>query len=437
MISCYFYMVFVPKYIIILFVIILIDYFLANQIQKANGRLKFFLLVTSLTANISILVFFKYFNFFNQNVLELFKLIGVNYKVSGLEILLPIGLSFHTFQSMSYTIEVYRGHQIAEKHLGYFANYVLFFPQMIAGPIEKFDHLGSQLKKNIQPHYQNFSDGFKLILFGLFVKMALADNIAPYVNEIYSNPIKHNSAHVLMGIIFFSFQIYADFFGYSTIAVGSAKLLGINIIHNFQTPYLSLSINQFWTRWHISLSNWFREYLYFPLGGNKVNFLRWVRNILIVFAISGLWHGASYTFIVWGLLHGAIIILERLFNKLFKIEIMHMSLILKTFFIVKTFLVASFIWVFFRAESFPKVMEIYSALVKNWAVAGSSEITVLPALFAVLTVIIFDFWLFKTRIDLKLSMMKTPFRWAVYGILIFGLMALAGTQKFTFIYFQF
>ncbi|HRH11908.1 MAG TPA: MBOAT family O-acyltransferase, partial [Bacteroidia bacterium] len=309
--SCYFYMVFVPKYILILFFIILVDYVAALTIEKVEGRLKFFYLLASLAANIGLLSFFKYFNFLNENLVSVFSLFGKEFHPVNLNILLPIGLSFHTFQSMSYTIEVYRGKQKAERHLGYFANYVLFFPQMVAGPIERYDTLGNELKKEAKPLYQNFSDGFKLILFGLFIKMTVADNIAPFVNQVYNDPMKHSSSQILGAVFLFSIQIYADFFGYSTIALGSARLLGIKIMDNFKTPYLSKSVSEFWTRWHISLSTWFRDYLYISLGGNRVGIPRWCLNIMIVFMVSGLWHGASWTFVVWGALHGLMLLLER------------------------------------------------------------------------------------------------------------------------------
>jgi alginate O-acetyltransferase complex protein AlgI len=292
--SCYFYMAFVPKYILILYIIIIIDYFSAILIENSDSpRKKKAFLVLSLLSNILLLAFFKYFNFLNENLASLLNLAGANVEPFNLAILLPIGLSFHTFQSMSYTIEVYRGRQKAEKHFGYFSNYVLFFPQMVAGPIERYDRLGNELKKDHPPLYSNFAHGFRLILFGLFIKMAIADNIAPYVNEVYANPADYSTAQVWVSVLLFSFQIYADFFGYSTIALGSARLLGITIMDNFKTPYLSQSIGEFWNRWHISLSTWFRDYLYIPLGGNRVKVPRWCINIMIVFMVSGLWHGAS------------------------------------------------------------------------------------------------------------------------------------------------
>jgi len=319
--SCYFYMAFIPKYIFILFFIIIIDYLSAIAIEKNEGKLKLTYLIASLSANILLLCFFKYFNFLNDNLAPLFSFFGKDFHPINLQIILPIGLSFHTFQSMSYTIEVYRGKQKAEKHIGYFANYVLFFPQMVAGPIERYDRLGEELKKEQNLIYQNISDGLKLVLFGLFVKMTIADNIAPFVNQIYNDPLKHSSEEVLLGVFMFSFQIYADFFGYSTIALGSAKILGIKIMDNFKTPYFSKSVTEFWSRWHISLSSWFKDYLYIPLGGNRVAIPRWSLNILIVFMLSGLWHGANWTFVVWGALHGLVLLIERYFSKIFMFEI--------------------------------------------------------------------------------------------------------------------
>lgn len=434
--SCYFYMVFVPKYILILFLIIIVDYIAALTIERVQGRLKLFYLVASLTANVGLLAFFKYFNFFNENLVSVFSLFGKEFHPVNLNIILPIGLSFHTFQSMSYTIEVYRGRQKAETHLGYFANYVLFFPQMVAGPIERYETLGNELKNVHKPLYENFSDGFKLILFGLFIKMAVADNIAPYINQIYADPLKYNSSEVLLSVFLFSFQIYADFFGYSTIALGCARLLGINIMNNFKTPYLAKSVSEFWSRWHISLSTWFRDYLYIPLGGNRVKIPRWSINILIVFMVSGLWHGASWTFVVWGALHGIMLLLERYFSMLFKFEIKKEWSLLNAFLVLKTFVITSFIWIFFRAENFQKAKDMIKAILKNHSIQFTSLDIIMPLIFTGL-IIIFDIFLYNSRIDSKLNTLKAPYRWAFYTVLLFCLMALSGTQKFTFIYFQF
>jgi alginate O-acetyltransferase complex protein AlgI len=434
--SCYFYMAFIPKYILILFLIILIDYFSGLTIEKVQGRKRLLWLVISLSSNILLLSFFKYFNFFNENLVTLFSFMGKELHPINLDIILPIGLSFHTFQSMSYTIEVYRGRQKAERHLGYFANYVLFFPQMVAGPIERYENLGNELKVVHKPLYENFSYGFRLILFGLFIKMTVADNLAPYVNQIYANPLKYNSYEVMMAVFLFSFQIYSDFYGYSSIAVGCARMLGIRIMDNFKTPYFSKSISEFWSRWHISLSSWFRDYLYIPLGGNRVKIPRWSLNILIVFMISGLWHGASWTFVVWGALHGLMLLLERYFSLLFNFRIKERWSLLNVLLVLKTFLLTSFIWIFFRAESFQNAKDIIKALLRNTSVQWHDINFTQPLVF-VLALILLDLFTYNSRFDIKLTGLKTHYRWAVYTILIFGLLALAGTQKLAFIYFQF
>ena len=434
--SCYFYMAFVPEYILILFFLILVDYFAAILIERNQGHKRKLFLIASLTCNILLLFFFKYFNFANHNLESLGSLFGWHIKPFHLNIILPIGLSFHTFQSMGYTVEVYRGNQKAEKHLGYFANYVLFFPQMVAGPIERFQTLGNALKAEHQPVFENFKSGFRLILFGLFIKMVVADNLAPHVNLIYEAPLQHTGAEVLLAILFFSFQIYADFFGYSTIALGSAKLLGIDIMDNFKTPYLSKSITEFWSRWHISLSTWFRDYVYITLGGNKVSIPRWTFNILIVFAVSGLWHGASWTFVIWGLLHGCLRVLENYFSKVFHFKLYDKWNLLSVALSIKTFILCAFIWVFFRAETFAKAMDIFSALKHN-VFFGLKWHEVSFPIFLVCLMLLIDVTLYGKRFDYFMDKLSLPSRWAIYSVLLFLLLALSGTQKFNFIYFQF
>ncbi len=430
-------MAFIPEYIFILFFIILIDYLLARVIENAKTKkAKRSYLILSIAANVGLLVFFKYFTFINENVISILKPAGVNFKMYHLNVVLPIGLSFHTFQSMSYIIEVYRGNQKAEKHLGYFANYVLFFPQMVAGPIEKYKNLGNELKNEVRPLYDNFSNGFRLILFGLFVKMVVADNIAPLVNTVYENPAAFHSAEVWLAVVLFSFQIYADFYGYSTIALGAARLLGIHLTDNFKTPYLAISINDFWKRWHISLTSWFREYLYIPLGGSRGSTAKWVITILIVFFVSGLWHGASWTFVVWGLLHGCFYLLERLFNKVFNFKPQTGVTLLNCFLGIKTFLVVSLIWIFFRAESFSKAELVISSLFNNWSFSFHGLHYLMPVAFAFI-LFISDAMLFRQRIDLWLDNRVEVWRWSFYSIVLFCIFCLAGVESLPFIYFQF
>lgn len=433
--SCYFYMAFVPAYILILFAIIVIDFFAAHAIHGSAGARRKLYLVLSLLANILLLAFFKYFNFLNQNFEAVSSLAGIQFQPFDLDILLPVGLSFHTFQSMSYTIEVYRRRQLPEKHIGYFANYVLFFPQMVAGPIERYETLGVQLRQEHRFTYDNLAHGTRLILFGLFVKMAVADNLAPIVNQVYDSPASYSAAQVFFALVCFSFQIYADFYGYSTIALGSARLLGIRIMDNFKTPYLARNVGEFWSRWHISLSTWFRDYLYISLGGNRVKLPRWSFNIMVVFMVSGLWHGASWTFVVWGALHGLMLLSERFFSLVTGFRVTKEWSVLNVLLTVKTFLVCTLIWVFFRAESFDKAAQIFSALFANNP--GTGVINTGTSVFFMVVLFVSDLLVYNSRFDERLSPLKLPWRWAVYSIILFFLLAMSGTQKYTFIYFQF
>lgn len=267
-------------------------------------------MVISIISTCLVLFIFKYLGFVNDNLILLCNSLGIKYNIV-INLILPIGLSFHTFQSMSYVIEVYRGNQKAERNFGIYSLYVMFFPQLVTGPIERPGNLLRQLHEEKKLEYDNISKGFRLIIFGLFIKMVVADNIGYYVDLIYENPSKYNSWDIILGMVFYSFQIYGDFFGYSTIALGSAKLMGFDITDNFNTPYLSKSIAEFWHRWHISLSTWFRDYVYFPLGGSRVKFGRWAFNIMVVFILSGIWHGAAWNFLIWGAAHGLLHIIEK------------------------------------------------------------------------------------------------------------------------------
>ena len=434
--SCYFYMVFVPEYILILFGIILIDFFSAKAISRSQGRRRKLFLICSLLANILVLCFFKYFNFLNENIAWVLGLAGMEVHPISLNILLPVGLSFHTFQSMSYTIEVYRGRQKPERHLGYFANYVLFFPQMVAGPIERYDGLGKELKEEHRFTYDNLAAGLRLILFGLFTKMTIADNLAPIVNEVYAEPLNYSPGEVFMALVCFSFQIYADFFGYSTIALGSARLLGITIMDNFRTPYLSRNFTEFWSRWHISLSSWFRDYLYIPLGGNRVTLPRWTFNIMIVFMVSGLWHGASWTFVIWGALHGIMLLCERYWQLLTGAGEREEWSLVNALRVLRTFVLCTLIWVFFRAETFEQAGLIFRAL-SNFGADGSAHFAVGTAVFFCILMAVFDFFIYNNRFDRQVATRPAAIRWATYSVVLFLLLAMAGTQKFTFIYFQF
>jgi alginate O-acetyltransferase complex protein AlgI len=312
MASCYFYMAFVPIYIAILGGTIVIDYFAGIYIEKHIGAKRKWLLIISLISNITVLFVFKYYNFFIDNINGLFNLDSADSSLPYLSILLPIGLSFHTFQAMSYTIEVYRGTQKAEKHFGIYALYVMFYPQLVAGPIERPQNILHQFHEHKKFNYQNLSSGLKLMAWGLFKKVVIADRLASLVNEVYSNPTNYTSLPLIITTFFFTIQIYCDFSGYSDIAIGAAKTMGFDLMKNFNRPYAAQTISDFWNRWHISLSSWFKDYLYIPLGGNRVKIPRLYFNLMIVFIISGFWHGANWTFIIWGTIHGFYLIVALL-----------------------------------------------------------------------------------------------------------------------------
>jgi len=303
--SCFFYMCFIPIYILILAATIGVDYVAGILIERTPdpARKKAYLMM-SIVSVCAILFVFKYFNFFNNNLAALARVLHWNYPMSTLRLILPIGLSFHTFQSLSYVFEVYRGRQPAEKHFGLYSLYVMYFPQLVAGPIERPQNLLHQFKEVKRFDWQRLWNGASLSLCGLFKKVVVADSLAIYTDTIYNNSRQHTGTSLLLATYFFAIQIYCDFSGYSDIARGISRIYGIELMKNFETPYFAKSISEFWSRWHISLSTWFRDYVYIPLGGNRVSLARNMFNIGVVFLISGLWHGANWTFVIWGALHG-------------------------------------------------------------------------------------------------------------------------------------
>ncbi len=354
--SCAFYMAFIPVYILILAATIIVDYFAGIYIENNAGRSRLLFLVCSIIANVGFLAFFKYFNFLNGNFAFLARLVDWNYPISDLRIILPIGLSFHTFQAMSYTIEVYRGHQKAERHFGIYALYVMFYPQLVAGPIERPQNLIHQFYEKHSWDYKRVVSGLQLMLWGFFKKVVIADRLAVVVNHVYGNPSDFTGLPLIMATVFFAFQIYCDFSGYSDIAIGAAQVMGFTLMKNFNRPYFSKSIAEFWKRWHISLSTWFRDYLYISLGGNRVAKWRWQFNLFLTFLISGLWHGASWTYVVWGGLNGLYLIssqwTEGIRAQAVKITGLDRFPLLHRYVkVAVTFSLITFAWVFFRAKN--------------------------------------------------------------------------------------
>ncbi len=354
--SCYFYMAFVPVYILILGFTIVIDYVAGIYLEASKGKKRKRFLVASLVANIGVLAVFKYYNFLNGNITALLYGAGYQNPIPYLSILLPIGLSFHTFQAMSYTIEVYRGNQKAERNFGIYALYVMFYPQLVAGPIERPQNLLQQFYEKHEFDYDRVVQGLKMMLWGFFKKLVIADRLAIYVNVVYDNPGQHSGITLIMATIFFAVQIYCDFSGYSEIAIGAARVMGFKLMTNFNRPYFARDIAEFWKRWHISLSTWFKDYLYISLGGNRVSIPRWYFNLFFVFLISGLWHGANWTFIIWGAINGAYLVFAIIFkntsNKFNAATGLNKLPRLKHFLqIATTFLLVCFSWIFFRANN--------------------------------------------------------------------------------------
>ena len=455
--SSYFYMAFVPVYILILAFTILVDYFGGILIERNEGAARKRWLTLSVIANLGVLSFFKYYGFLSENIEVLIRGLGwTNYAIPELGIILPIGLSFHTFQSLSYTIEVYYGRQKAERHIGIFSLYVMFFPQLVAGPIERPENLLRQLHTKISFNATMVATGLRLMAWGFFKKIMIADRVAVIVNHVYNGPEDHTGPVLILATIFFAIQIYCDFSGYTDIAIGAARCLGINLMRNFRTPYYSANISEFWSRWHISLSTWFRDYLYIPLGGNRVVRWRWYYNLMITFLLSGLWHGAAWTFLIWGALHGFYLIFaivtERWRGKLGgMLGLGHVPRVNHVLQVVTTFLLVDFAWIFFRAntvhDAFYIVGNMFTGLSGFFAKGGISYWSGLlgvgrsELMLALLSIAVMEI---VQRIDLRQGApqwmdARAPWqRWALYTGLIASIVFLGSFYQTTqFIYFQF
>ena len=450
--SCYFYMTFVPQYILILLFAITVDYFAGIYLERLEGENRKFLLILSILTNVGLLFVFKYFNFFNSNISRLASFLHWNYPIEGLSIILPIGLSFHTFQSLSYVIEVYRKKQKAEKNFIVYALYVMFYPQLVAGPIERPQNVLHQFHERHEFNFERFIFGLKIMLWGFFKKVVIADRLAIYVNKVYSSPSSYTGVTLAVATIFFAFQIYCDFSGYSDIAIGSAKTMGFKLMDNFKQPYFSKTVSEFWRRWHISLSTWFKDYLYIPLGGNRVS--RWKRdfNLLITFAVSGLWHGANFTYIIWGSLNGIFLILE---NSVRNVETSFKSRLEGTlgssiYLLIRasiTFILICFAWIFFRATSLSSAIYIIKRMFQFDGFGKVSNLFQVTSYGEfMLCVILILFLLLIDYINIKKGMWeffdKKPLvlRWSFYYLLIFAILILGVydvATKTSFIYFQF
>jgi len=446
--SYYFYMSWKPEYIVLILGSTIVDYFIAIKIHGTDvkKRRKQWLAL-SLLVNLGVLFLFKYFNFFAESTHEVFAQMNIFYDSPAFEFLLPVGISFYTFQTISYSVDVYRGKLEPERNFPRFALFVSFFPQLVAGPIERATHLLPQFKQKFNFEYERVVSGLRLMLWGFFKKVVIADNIGLLVDQVYNNPGEQNGLTFLIATYFFAFQIYCDFSGYSDIAIGSARIMGFDLMENFKQPYLSTSIREFWSRWHISLSTWFRDYVYIPLGGNRTVKWRWYYNLMITFLISGFWHGANWTFIIWGAIHGILLIAGIQVAKFVKTPKKRLGIWISRLIVFHLVVLA---WVFFRADTVEIAVDILKAIALIYRdvldyLSGSSvflgfgEIELVTvAYFGMLIALLYSIdWLLTQEKAQKYYLNSPKLRMLTYFILFYWIVLGGYFGKTTFIYFQF
>ncbi len=435
--SCYFYMAFVPIYLGILALTIVIDYFAGILLEQHEGRTKKWILALSIVANVGVLAVFKYYQFIFNNISWFAHLLDIPVEMPVLSILLPIGLSFHTFQAMSYTIEVYRGNQKAERNFGIYSLYVMFYPQLVAGPIERPQNLIHQFYEPKHWDRHRVQSGLLQMVIGIFKKVVIADRLSMVVDEVYGNIGEQSGTNLVVAAIFYSFQIYCDFSGYSDVAIGAARVMGFRLMENFNAPYWATSIPEFWRRWHISLSTWFKDYLYISLGGNRVSVPRWYLNIMIIFVLSGLWHGASWNFVIWGALHGLFQLIGLILNRLFPFLAADQR---KTWagiwaYRLLTFFLVTVAWVFFRIAHFSTIKLWFSRMA---LMDFSSPLNVSMAIKEFYLSVFLIVGLFA--LEYKRGMVKErleTFFWLTFPLLVLVTYFLGVFNMKQFIYFQF
>jgi D-alanyl-lipoteichoic acid acyltransferase DltB (MBOAT superfamily) len=461
--SYYFYMGWNAKYALLLLTSTAITYVSGCllEVWKQRKRLCRWVVALSFLSNLSILFFFKYFDFAIENVNRILARLHMELLNPSFDVLLPVGISFYTFQALSYTMDVYRGEIKAEKNFFRYALFVSFFPQLVAGPIERSKNLLKQVEKPQQFDYRNLCDGLLLMTWGFFLKLVIADRIAIFVDHAYGGDIAYDGKYLLIATVLFAFQIYCDFAGYSTIAIGAAEVLGFHLMENFDCPYYSKTVAEFWRRWHISLSSWFKDYLYIPLGGNRKGKFRKYVNIMIVFVVSGLWHGASWSYVVWGGLNGIFQVIgeilkplrdgaKKLFRPLVTKKFFHGMVVLAK--VLVTFVLVDFTWIFFRADSMTQARDILSRIIhmndaqllangtlydlglnrKNLVVLAVALLVLLGADLAKYR----GLRLREVILDCNVVLRGGICLIAVLSILVFGIWG-SGYQATNFIYFQF
>lgn len=456
--SCIFYMAFIPAYIFVLLALIIVDYTAGVLLDRMQGRVRHFILLLSILSTAGALFIFKYFNFFNANVAFLMHVLHINYPIGVLMLAVPLGLSFHTFQSLSYVIEVYRGKQKAERHFGIYALYVMFYPQLVAGPIERPQHLLHQFYENHPFDYQRVKTGLIRMAWGFFKKMVVAEHLALVVDQVYAHPASYPGLSLLIASLFFTLQLYFDFSAYCDIALGAAQVMGFTLMENFNLPFSSKSMSEFWRRWHISLSSWFRDYFYYPLllvQKKKITPAKIYATILLTFLVTGFWHGANWTFGVFGALHGSYIVFGSITEKLRaqlreRIGLMRLPKLHRILQAVTIFLLMSFTCIFFRAQNITDAWYVVTHLFSG--ISHIANPTYLKQVLAQTTLSLqaFGFTVVLSAFVLwceylgrnegmfaRLARQPAYLRWGIYwGILAMILLFTEATTS-QFIYFQF
>lgn len=440
--SYYFYASWKPAYLVWILLTTVVSY-LAGVMMMRQSKNKSFIMGCALLINVSILFLFKYYQFFS---ISLHTVSGIS--LPQFKLLLPIGISFYTLQTIGYLLDVYKNKIKPERHLGYFSLFVCFFPLLSAGPIERAGRLLPQLKKPHQFSFQQAASGVQLFSYGLFKKSVLADNLAIVVDRVFGALPEYKGLSLLLAVIFYSWQIYMDFSGYTDMARGIARMIGIDLIENFHLPYLASSIRDFWRRWHISLSSWFRDYIYIPLGGNKKGIARMILSTLVVFGLSGLWHGAATNFIIWGLLHGALISIERIIGRL---TIYKSTRVPKAMKILFTYFVVSMLWLFFRLPTIPETLYV---LRNMWVGARHfispfywmdtllhlfefNELEIIIGLTLLSLAVIIELTRYKVSLSSLLARQPAIIRFAFYTLIMFAIIQFRQSMVKDFIYVRF
>lgn len=435
--SYFFYMNWKPVYAVLILCSTVLTFAGSLLMEKYadNKQRRKTVLIVNLLLNLGILFGFKYFNFINENVFDLLSYLRLRWTVPNLDILLPVGISFYTFQAIGYSIDVYRGTVKAERDFPTYALFVSFFPQLVAGPIERAKNLLPQFHTEHRFDADDVAEGFRLMVWGFFMKLCVADVLSDYVDAVYNNVAYHNGTSMLLATFFFAFQIYCDFAGYSNIAIGSARIMGFRLMENFRQPYFSTSIKEFWKRWHISLSSWFADYLYIPLGGNRVKYGRHLINLMITFLVSGLWHGANWTFVFWGFLHGSFLIVESILRKCTPPKLrQRIPLSIRTLY---CFILVCFAWIFFRANTLPDAFSVIHNILAN---PGPLFVNREVFFYGLIPLCLLIFKDTKDAFGVRINFLHSnhlAVRIASAAILIAYIMLFGALNAGSFIYFQF